>query len=928
MDEAQKALEFLLENLELLSQKPCSLTCKLFGTLLQFSLPKLEIQEREGSHSGGAYMTTIHCFCKVSRHQHVPRRHRMITCLKGIVHIFLFGWLAAKHRSQLLSSNERALVAALSEDIRVIRSIFRRSHEARIENNQLNFLSNEARYWTCIALDATDNFLLGFFFSPLSSELALFREYFSSLRKKLSRMYFSDPSYCPIQVEIERYYSSHASNRTIREEELLVGLEKATDEILDRLYSHGKQREVISITGMAGIGKTALAQTLYNNQAVASKFSFIAWTTVSQTFQRKNVLCDLLDTVIDKHTLNTMDEGDLADELRKHLIGKKYLIFIDDVWHDKVWDDLQICFPENNNKSRIVITTRIKEVANLCSSPCYLSLLGEVESWTLFCHKAFRGKRCPEMLEVVAKEIVENCGGLALAIVVIARLLANKEMTATSWSQFAESMDAHHDDQEVLDQFMGTLALSFEHLPFHLKLCFLYFAIYPEDYAIPVKRLILSWIAEGYVENVQNKSLEDVARSYLMDLVDRNLIIISKKRYNGEVKACSIHDMLRDLCKKIMEKDSFRVRHLYEYEWGHDNRSLCWTSDCVGQVMCVHSHCSCGAFHECTCAPYMRLILLGGAILYIYRLLRVLNLAGVMFHTFPNITRQLTHLKYLALSVKRVGWRKLPIDSLWNLETFILRHGGETDVTLQGFWKMQKLRHLYVYPSFEIEMPWAYFPNYLVLDDMQTMTTVKCSSRIQDVLARIPNLRKLGIYLNEKDSLSLPDFSSLNHLETLEVNWFSTLYDKVPKGIRDPRTFPPNVKKLTLTTGYLNWKGMTIIGLLPNLEVLKVKHNCFSGPVWKTCDGGFCNLKLLELYDLDIQQWICSDSDQFPNLQWLKVIKCRLLSGIPLSFGDSMTLEKISVYQSSYSAEESAKTIQKLQLEMGANLKSMDELSD
>ncbi|MCD7454402.1 hypothetical protein HAX54_024801 [Datura stramonium] len=868
MDEANKALEFLLENLELLSEKPCSLPCKLYGTLLQFSLPKLEIQDQERRDSEGAYATTIRCLCNI-------RRQHLITSLKGLVHVFLFGWLAAKHRSSFLSSNERAHVVALCEDIRVIRSIFTRSHEARIENQQLKFLNHEARYWTCMALDATDNFLLGIYFSPLSSELALFRDYFNSLRRALSRMYFSDPSYCPIQVVTEGDSSSHASNRAISEGELMVGLEKVTNEILGRLFSHDKQREVISIVGMAGIGKTALAQNLYNNQDVASNFSFIAWTTVSQTFQKKNILCDLLDNIVDRHTLSTMHEGDLADKLRKHLYGKKYLIFIDDVWHDEVWDELEICFPDNNNRSRILMITQIKEVANLCKSPVNLSLLGQVESWTLFCHKAFRRKRCPPMLEVVAREIVKRCGGLPLAIVVIARLLAKKKMTVTSWSQFAESMDAHHDDQEALDQFMGTLALSYEHLPFRLKLCFLYFAIFPEDYAIPIKRLILSWIAEGYVEKVENKSLEEVARSYLMDLIDRNLVIVSKKRSNGEVKACSVHDMLRDLCKKIMEKESFRVLHLYE--WVHDNRSLtlkCWTPDPFGHVICGHSHCSCGAFHEGTCAPYMRILLLSGTILSLYRLLRVLDLDDVIFPIFPTLTLQLTHLKYLALHVQRVGRRKLQIDSLWNLETFILRYGGETDLILQqGIWKMAKLRHVYVYPSFEIEMPWSCFFNYLVLHDMHTMTTLKCSSRIQDVLARIPNLRKLGIYLNEKDSFFLPDFSGLKHLETLEINWFTTLYNKVPVGIPDPRTFPPNVKKLTLTTGYLDWKDMKIIGLLPNLEVLKVRYNCFSGPVWETCDGGFCNLKFLELCDLDIKQWISSGCDHFPSLQFLVEIQ-------------------------------------------------------
>ncbi|KAK4371843.1 hypothetical protein RND71_007227 [Anisodus tanguticus] len=466
---------------------------------------------------------------------------------------------------------------------------------------------------------------------------------------------------------------------------------------------------MISIVGMAGIGKTALARNLYNNQAVASQFSFIVWTAVSQTFQRKNILCDLLDNIIDKHTLSIMDVGDLADKLRKHLYGKKYLIIIDDVWHDKVWKTYKAVFQ---------ITTIELRVENL------------------FCQKAFREEKCPPMLEAVVREIVTKCGGLPLAIVVIARLLANKEMTVTSWSQFAESMDAHHDDQEALDQFM-------------------------EDYAIPLKRIILSWIAEGYIKKVENKSLEDVARSYLMDLVDRNLVIIAKKR------------------------------------------------NPLGYFTCTNG-----------------------------------------FMTTLPLPRGAGLLTLLA-----------------EPSVFILIFAVEL---------IMSVHH--------------------VLDDMQTMTTLKCSSRIREVLARTPNLRKLGIYLNEKDSLSFPDFSGLKHLDTLEINWLSFLYNKVPVGIPDPRTFPPNVKKLTLTTGYLDWKDMTNIGLLPNLKVLKVRYNCFSGPVRETSDGGFCNLKFLELCDL---------GDQTMDFFLQRSI--------------SKSRVKISVYHSSKSAEQSAKEIQKLQEEMGAS---------
>ncbi|KAF3673479.1 hypothetical protein FXO37_06974 [Capsicum annuum] len=53
----------------------------------------------------------------------------------------------------------------------------------------------------------------------------------------------------------------------------------------------------------------------------------------------------------------------VADELKKSLMGKRYLIVLDDMWDGKAWDDLRFSFPDVGNRSRIVITTRLEEVA-------------------------------------------------------------------------------------------------------------------------------------------------------------------------------------------------------------------------------------------------------------------------------------------------------------------------------------------------------------------------------------------------------------------------------------------------------------------------------------------------------------------------------------------------------------------------------------
>ena len=87
---------------------------------------------------------------------------------------------------------------------------------------------------------------------------------------------------------------------------------------------------------------------------------------------------------------------------------------------------------------------------------------------------------------------------------------------------------------------------------------------------------------------------------------------------------------------------------------------------------------------------------------------------------------------------------------------------------------------------------------------------------------------------------------------------------------------------------------MSIIGLLPNLEVLRVKENFFSGPKWETCEGGFLHLKFLKLSHMDLQEWIAS-ADNFPSLETIVLNGCPDLAEIPSAIGYICTLQLIEV---------------------------------
>ncbi|MFS8034570.1 putative P-loop containing nucleoside triphosphate hydrolase [Helianthus anomalus] len=166
----------------------------------------------------------------------------------------------------------------------------------------------------------------------------------------------------------------------------------------------------------------------------------------------------------------------------------------------------------------------------------------------------FENGKCPWRLYDVGKMISAKCYGLPLAISITAGLLRSR-WTRAYWKEVAESLSNYI----VRDpnQYMDTLALSYNHLPSHLRPCFLYLGVFPGDCDIPVHKLIRLWVAQGFIDQSTSKSLEDVAEDYLMDLLGRSLVIVSKKGDDGQIKACHVHDLLRSLCMWKAKEEAF-----------------------------------------------------------------------------------------------------------------------------------------------------------------------------------------------------------------------------------------------------------------------------------------------------------------------------------------------------------------------------------
>jgi hypothetical protein len=387
------------------------------------------------------------------------------------------------------------------------------------------------------------------------------------LNKEINKIYDDIEKYgierAETSVDATTKKALHRRRRYVEEDDV-VGFLHDSDTLVKQLThsTENSKLDVISIIGMGGLGKTTLARKVYNNDRVKRHFDCCTWVYVSQDFKIRELLLEILkshmsisDELIRKLEGMSEDQAKeyLVEKLLTYLQGKRYLIVLDDIWEIKVWNEVKDAFPDNFNGSRILITSRINEVALHASltPPYFLQFLNKDESWELFCKKVFRGGECPLELNTLGRQIAEGCRGLPLSIVVLGGLLANKEKTHRTWSKVIADVNWY------LTECKEILALSFTHLPRRLKPCFLYFGTYPEDFEIPVKQLIQLWIAEGFIQHTGRRNIEDVAEDYLEELIDLNLIQVATKSLYGGAKKCRIHDLLRDLCITKSAEEKF-----------------------------------------------------------------------------------------------------------------------------------------------------------------------------------------------------------------------------------------------------------------------------------------------------------------------------------------------------------------------------------
>ncbi|XP_064957244.1 putative disease resistance protein RGA3 [Musa acuminata AAA Group] len=477
-------------------------------------------------------------------------------------------------------------------------------------------------------------------------------------------------------------------------------LEEDAEALVEQLTKPDPSKNVVvlAIVGIGGIGKTTFAQKVFNDGKIKASFRTTIWVCVSQEFSETDLLRNIVKGAGGSH--GGEQSRSLLEPLVEGLLrGNKFLLVLDDVWDAQIWDDL-LRNPLQGGAagSRVLVTTRNAGIARQMKAAHVheMKLLPPEDGWSLLCKKATMNaeeERDAQDLKDTGMKIVEKCGGLPLAIKTIGGVLRDRGLNRSAWEEVLRS--AAWSRTGLPEGVHGALYLSYQDLPSHLKQCFLYCALFQEDFDFERPEIVRLWIAEGFVEARGDVSLEETGEQYYRELLHRSLL--QWQPYDLDSGEYSrMHDLLRSLGHFLSKDESLFISDV-QNEWRSAAAPMklrrlsivaTETTDIQHIVSLIKQHES------------VRTLLVHGYAKDIddylknFVRLRVLHLMGRNIQSLPHYMGNLIHLRYLTVSQSHITELPESICNLTNLQFLILFGCRRLTQIPQGIVRLVNLRAL------------------------------------------------------------------------------------------------------------------------------------------------------------------------------------------------------------------------------------------
>ncbi|XP_030965415.1 putative disease resistance RPP13-like protein 1 [Quercus lobata] len=717
------------------------------------------------------------------------------------------------------------------------------------------------------------------------------------------------------------------------------GDKKAIVKLLLSGESSDAQLSVIPILGMGGLGKTTLAQLVYNDDEVSRYFDLKAWACVSEDFDIIRVTKAILLSVISEHC-DANDLNSIQVKLKETLSGKKFLLILDDVWNENYddWTKLRSPFEFGAPGSKIIVTTRNYGVSStMGTTPAYeLKELSNDACWNLFTQHALGATdfTAHPKLEEIGRKILDKCKGSPLAAKVLGGLLRTKH-DHDEWKDVLDSKI--WDIPEEKSSIFSILKLSYQYLPSHSKRCFAYCSLFPKDYEFEEKELVLLWIAEGFFQETKgNKPMEDQGDECFRDLLRRSFF----QRSSNNESVFVMHDLINDLAQWAARGLCYRLENILDKQFEISTK--------VRHFSYIRSYFEgMKKFEDFPKDMHLRTFLplpinhSGYLTNYIpncwlpqLRCLRVLSLCGYEIVELPSSIGDLKHLRYLNLSDTKITSLPESTTSLYNLQTLLLKGCYRLIKLPEKIGNLLNLRHLDITNVNSIEEMPAGIKELKSLQTLSNFVVGKdTASKIGDLM-NLESLRGTLCISNLENVLDVEDAKRANllgkkNLDALVMKWKPELDDlQVARSSLDilemlrPWT---KVKEISID-GYVGAKFPTWFGhpSFSNMVLLRIERcrKCTSlpaiGQLPSLRDLALVGLSAVEIIGLefygedcpkpfqsletfcfkDMQEWKdwipCKvEYEEFPCLRELSISQCPKLQGklphhVPL-------LEKISI---------------------------------